>query len=84
MFTKREIEGADRAVSLQAKLAYPSKQALKWVIQSNQIQNCPVTVRDVEVAEQIYEKSVPALKGMTIQSRPPQFRLKLLRFRETC
>ena len=71
MFTKREIEGADKAVSLRAKLACPSEQALKWVIQSNQIQNCPVTVCDVEVAEQIYGKSVPALKGKTVGSRPP-------------
>ena len=71
MFTKREIEGADKAVSLQAKLAFPSKKALKWVIQLNQIQNCPVTVPDVEVAEQINGKSVPALKGKTVRSRPP-------------
>ena len=79
MFTKREIEGADKAVSLQAKLAYPSKQALKWVIQSNQIQNCPVTVRDVEVAEQIYGKSVPALKGKTVRSRPPPVSTEIIK-----
>ena len=79
MFTKREIEGADRAVSLQAKPAYPSKQALKWVIQSNQIQNCPVTVRDVEVAEQIYGKSVPALKGKTVRSQPPPVSTEIIK-----
>ena len=57
MFTKREIEGADKAVSLQAKLAYLSKQALKWVIQSNQIQNCPVTAVMLKLRKKSMERA---------------------------
>ena len=79
MLTKREIEGADKAVSLQAKLAFPSKKTLKWVIQLNQIQNFPVTVRDVEVAEQIYGKNLPTLKGKTFRSRPPPVSTEIIK-----
>jgi hypothetical protein len=68
MFTKREIQGADQAVSLEAKLACPSKKALKWVFQSDQIKNYPVTVQDVEVADEIYGKNMAALKGKTVRS----------------
>jgi hypothetical protein len=41
----------------------------KWVIQSNQIKDCPVTVQDIDVARKIWGKNTAALKGKTTRSK---------------
>jgi hypothetical protein len=41
----------------------------KWVIQSNQIKDCPVTVQDIDVARNILGKNIAALKGKTTRSK---------------
>jgi hypothetical protein len=43
-FSQKQIKGAESAKSLQAKLGHPSVKDFKWVIQSNQISDCPTTV----------------------------------------
>jgi hypothetical protein len=43
-FSKRQLKGAELARNLYATLRYPSVKDFKWVIQSNQIKDCPVTV----------------------------------------
>jgi hypothetical protein len=45
-FTKRHIKSAE----LARTLSYPSMKDFKWVIQSNQINDCPVTVQYIDVA----------------------------------
>jgi hypothetical protein len=41
----------------------------KWVIRSNQIKDCPVTIQDIDVAMKIWGKSIAALKGETTRSK---------------
>jgi hypothetical protein len=41
----------------------------KWVIQSNQIKDCPLTVQDIDVARKIWGKNIAALKGKTTRSK---------------
>jgi hypothetical protein len=64
-FTKRQIQVAEQARTLYAMLGYPSAKDFKWVIQSNQIKDCPVTVQDVITAHKIWGKNIAALKGKT-------------------
>jgi hypothetical protein len=69
-FTKRQIKGAEVARTLYAKLGYPSWKDFRWMISSNQIKDCPVTVQDVDVALKIWgkniaEENIAALKGKT-------------------
>jgi hypothetical protein len=52
-FTQRQIKGADLAGNLYKTLRYPSMKDFKWVIQSNQIKDCPVTVQYIDVAIKI-------------------------------
>jgi hypothetical protein len=68
-YTRRQLKGAESARVLYAKLGYPSQRDFKWVIQSNQINNCPVTVQDVEAAHNIWGKNIAALKGKTTRSK---------------
>ena len=69
-FTKRQIKGAEVARTLYATLSYPSWKDFKWVIRSNQIKDCPVTVQDVDVALKIWGKNIAALKGKTTRAKP--------------
>jgi hypothetical protein len=66
MFTKHQIVNAESARKLQAGMAYPSIPDLKWIVQSNQIKDCPVTAQDVNVALKIWGPSVALLKGKTV------------------
>jgi hypothetical protein len=63
-FTKRQIKGA-----LYKTLSYPSMTYFKWVIRDNRINDCPVTVQDIDVALKIWVKNIAALKVKTTQSK---------------
>jgi hypothetical protein len=67
-FTKRQIKGAELARTLYKTLGYPSMKDFKWVIRSNQIKDCPVTIQDIDVALNIWGKNIAAFKGKTTQS----------------
>jgi hypothetical protein len=68
-FSKRQLKGAALAQTLYATLGYPSVKDFKWVIQSNQIKDCPVTVQDVITAHQIWGEKIAALKGKTTRHK---------------
>jgi hypothetical protein len=69
-FTKRQIKEAEVAQSLYSKLKYLSWKDFKWIIRSNQIKDCPVTVDHVDTALKIWGKNIVALKGKTTQTKP--------------
>jgi hypothetical protein len=54
---------------LYKTLSYPSIKDFKWVIQSNQIKDFPVTVQDIDVARKIWGNNIAALKGKTTRSK---------------
>jgi hypothetical protein len=62
-FIKRHIRGAETARHLYATLNYPSMKDFEWVIRSNQIKDCPVTVQDIDAALKIWWERIAALKG---------------------
>ncbi len=41
----------------------------KWIMQSHQIKDSPVTVEDVDVAMSIWGKNVSKLKGTTTRNK---------------
>ena len=69
-FTKREIARAEKAGVLYIRLIYPSGKDFDWAVMSNQIEDCDVTPRDVEVARKIWGPNVAALKGKTTRTTP--------------
>jgi hypothetical protein len=68
-FTEIQIKSAELAQTLCNTLSYPSMKDFKWVIQSNQIKDCPVTIQDMDVARKIWGKNIAALKGKTTRSK---------------
>ena len=71
MFSKRQILSAQKARSLQGGLGFPSESDFKWILKSNQVQECPVTAEDAGVAQQVWGQSVASLKGKTTRQTPP-------------
>jgi hypothetical protein len=68
-FTKIQIKSAELARTLYKTLSDPSMKDFKWVIQSNQIKDCPVTVQYIDVARKICGKNISALKGKNTRSK---------------
>jgi hypothetical protein len=52
-FMKSQIKDAEVARSLYSKLNYMSWKDFKWIIWSNQIKDCPVTVKHINTALKI-------------------------------
>jgi hypothetical protein len=70
LFTKRQVDGAERARVLYASFSHPSIMDFKWILRLNQIKDCPVTVQDAEVALKIWGPNIAALKGKTTRRMP--------------
>ena len=69
-YTKRQVERATEARKLLQSLAYPTMSDLKAIIKMNSIQDCPVTVEDVDMAERIFGKDIASIKGKSTRSKP--------------
>jgi hypothetical protein len=53
-YTRRKIEGADKARALYKKIGRPSEKDFTEILEHNLIQNCPVTPDDARRALKIY------------------------------
>ena len=62
-FTKREINRGCQDRCISDTLVFPSDIDLKWIWQSNSIQNNSVIPEDAEIAYNIWGKNVKALVG---------------------
>jgi hypothetical protein len=79
LFTKRQIHHANLARNLQAGLAFLSNAVMKWAIQSNLIKDCPVTVKDMGTAIEVWGPSIAMLKGKTVRTKPPVVRQDVIK-----
>ena len=70
-FSKWQIIAAEKARNLLDGMAYPSDNDYKWILHSNQVQECPITPEDAKIADKIWGPSVPSLKGKTTRKTPP-------------
>ena len=72
-FSRREVQGADRARSLQQLLWWPSESDFKKLVTTNILHNCRVTPDDIRRARIIYGPALPTLKGKMIHTNPGIF-----------
>jgi hypothetical protein len=68
-FTKRKIKCAEIARNLYKTLSYLFMKDFKWVIRSNQIKDCPLNIKDIDVATKIWGNNIAVLKGKTTRSK---------------
>jgi hypothetical protein len=65
-YSQRQVQRARKARDLLHTLGCPSIQDLKKIITMNTIQNCPVTIEDINITEQIYGKDIASTKGKMV------------------
>ena len=63
-------DGAEQAKPLYSKLGYPSVKDFKWIFQSLQIIDCPVTVQNIDITHTIRGNTIVVLKGRTTKNKP--------------
>ena len=68
-YSQRQLDGAYRARELLHALSCPSVPDLKRALQQNAISNCPVSIRDIEVASDIFGPDIASLKGKSTRHK---------------
>jgi hypothetical protein len=68
-FTKRQIKCAEIAQNLYKIFSYLSMKDFRWIIRSNQIKDCPMTIQYIDVAMKIWGKNIASLKGKTTRRK---------------
>ena len=69
-YSQRQVARAKAARNLLHATGCPSVADLKNILKMNSIANCPITLDDVDIAEQIYGPDVASLKGKTTRRKP--------------
>ena len=69
-YSKRDYENAKKARKIYETLGYPSKDDFKNLIKNNMLYNCPITISDIETAEDIFGPDIGALKGKVTRTKP--------------
>ena len=70
-YTKQQIKRAGRVRVTYRTLGSLTVENFKNILKQNLIKNCPVTIKDVEIAEDIFGPNISALKGRSTRERPP-------------
>ena len=68
--TDREIKQASLARQVLHNLGFPSIKAFRKGVSDNQFENCPITLQDISMADKLWGKDVPSLKGKSARVRP--------------
>ena len=69
-YSQRQVSRAKAARDLLHATGCPSVADLKTVLKMSGIANCPITLDDVDIAEQIFGPDVASLKGKTTRQKP--------------
>ena len=69
--TNNDYLRAVRARELQVMIRRPSDKDLIKILKTSSLPNCPVTPRDVIIANKVFGPDVGALKGKTTRRGPP-------------
>lgn len=78
-YTNRDYSQAKLARKLQYLLGNPSTKQFVDIVASKQLPNCPITVKDVRAAEDLFGPSLPGLLGKTTQCKPSPVKTKISR-----
>ena len=68
LFTRKEVERAEQAVRLYAKLGRPGQDVFESILSKGLIKNCPITADDAKRAIVIYGQDLYSLKGKMVKS----------------
>ena len=75
---QQQFDCAELARKLCHNLGAPAVESFKSLLKANMIANCPVTTKDVNVAEKIFGRSVSSLKGKSARHSPKPVRTDVI------
>ena len=73
-YSDLDIRRATAARKLQDSMGYPSLKAFLKMIDNNLILNCPITRRDILIAEDVFGVNTSIIKGKTVRRQPGHVR----------
>jgi hypothetical protein len=73
-YTLRQFKRAKEARKLYHIVGTPTMNNFKSLLRMNVIQNCPVTVEDVNISEKIFGPDMSSLKGKSTMCKPKPVR----------
>ena len=71
-YTHRQYDRAMTARKLYHIIGMLTVENFKALLCMNAIQNCPVTVEDVKIAERIFRPDMSSLKGKSMRRKPKE------------
>jgi hypothetical protein len=77
-YTLRQFERAKEARKLYHIVGTPTMNNFKSLLWMNVIQNCPVTVEDVNISEKRFGPDMSSLKGKSTRRKPKPVRSDLI------
>ena len=77
-YTDQQYDRAKTARKLYHIIEMPTVENVKALLHMNAIQNCPVMVKDVKMAERIFRPDMPSLKGKLMRRKPKPVRKDLV------
>jgi hypothetical protein len=77
-YTLCQFERAKAARKLYHIVGTPAINNFKTVLQMNVIQNCPMTVEDVNISEKLFGPDMSSLKGKSMRRKPKPVRSDLI------
>jgi hypothetical protein len=78
-YTRHAVERAREARRLQGMIANPTEREFAGMVQEKLLTNCPITVCDVENANQIFGPNLANLRGKTTRAKPDHVRVEYAR-----
>ena len=69
-FTRRKLEGVEKARKLMWKIGHPSQRDFEHTLSHNLIRNCPITLADAEQALFIWGPDLGSIKGKRVHKTP--------------
>jgi hypothetical protein len=70
LYTECQIMRAKMARHIYHSLGTPSINDFKAILKMNAIRNLPITIKDIQLAEQIFGSDIGSLKGKTTRHKP--------------
>ncbi len=71
-FTVRDYRQAELTRHSQNVIGRPSTRDFAKIVESNLLPNCPVSVRDIMIADNIFGPNIGSLKGKTVRRKGEQ------------
>ena len=70
-YTHRQVKYAKRAREGLELVGFPSLCDYEAMVCLPMIKNCPLTIADIKIAQDVYGPDIPSLKGKTVCWQPP-------------